>query len=385
VSGMGSILVNVAKGVAAFATMRYVDSKGNEVRIGPEEQERAITNIKTLMTTIPQAFGALGGNTVSGIGGIAAKLGLVDIPGADGIYSPDQVRRGIDAVSGIGDVLVGLAAGIAAFANGTYTDSEGKTHQIDYAAFAEGGASFNAIKGILTSIPGVFGSIGKTASLKDKVGNFISGGDGSTAEEVKRGIDAVQGMGGILSGVAEFLKAFSESKGIADSEKIKNFLTGIMNAVTQLAVANADKEKTGVEMVEDLFNALGKAGDAAEPLEKVAASITKIKDGINAMETEKLKSTVELMQNINGLKESDATENLQKVAESLLEVVNSMKPKEPVAAGTPTTTIAQPAAQSETGLGTTLSRLQITLNQINATMSNLPADIAAIEIRLPQD
>jgi len=385
VSGMGSILVNVAKGVAAFATMRYVDSKGNEVRIGPEEQKQAIINIKSLMTTIPQAFGALGGNTVSGIGGIAAKLGLVDIPGAEGMYSPDQVRRGIDAVSGIGDVLVGLAAGIAAFANGTYTDSEGKTHQIDYAAFAEGGASFNAIKGILTSIPGVFGSIGKTASLKDKVGNFVFGGDGSTAEEVKRGIDAVQGMGGILSGVAEFLKAFSESKGIADSEKIKNFLTGIMNAVTQLAVANADKEKTGVEMVEDLFNALGKAGDAAEPLEKVAASITKIKDGINAMETEKLKSTVELMQNINGLKESDATENLQKVAESLLEVVNSMKPKEPVAAGTPTTTIAQPATQSETGLGTTLSRLQITLNQINATMSNLPADIAAIEIRLPQD
>ena len=396
--GMGDILVNVAKGVAAFATMRYVDSDGKEVRIGPEEQAKAVENIKMVMSTVPQAFGAIGSSTTS-LGRFASKL----IEGATGFsiptsgeYSAEAVKSGIEAVGGMGEILVNVAAGVKAFAEGTYTDINGNKVQIKPEDLRAGGFIFDNIKAIITSVAGVFGSLGAKNS-----GFF--GTDEYDEDDVKSGIDAVQGMGGILSGVAEFLKAFSESKGIADSEKIKNFLTGIMDAVTQLAVANADKEKTGVEMVEDLFNALGKAADAAEPLEKVAASITKIKDGINAMETEKLKSTVELMQNINGLKESDATENLQKVAESLLEVVNSMKPKEPVAAGTstttiaqsatqsgsglgtPTTTIAQPAAQPEAGLGATLSRLQATLSQINATMSNLPADIAAIEIRLPQD
>jgi hypothetical protein len=401
VSGMGNILVSVAKGIAAFASMRYVDSKGNEIKIGPEEQKEAIVNITKLMTTIPQAFGALGGNTVSGMGGIAAKLGLIDIPGTgkDGEYSPDQVKRGIDSVSGIGDVLVGLAAGIAAFANGTYTDSEGKTQQIDYAAFAEGGASFIAIKGILTSIPGVFGSIGKTASLKDKAGNFIFGGDGSTAEEVKRGIDAVQGMGGILSGIAAFLKVFAESKGEADPVKIKDFLSGIITAVTELATANAESESGGVKLLQDLFNALAQAEDMADPLAKVAVSVDKIKTSINAIKLDNLKSTVELMQNINDLKETDAADGLKSIAESLQAVIESLKPKEaaPTTAAAPASPppglqgtqkaspAAKPAAGSTQDVNQTLAKPQATLSQINITLSNLPADIAAIEIKMPKD
>jgi hypothetical protein len=33
----------------------------------------------------------------------------------------------------------------------------------------------------------------------------------------------------------------------------------------------------------------------------------------------------------------------------------------------------------------TLAKLQATLSQINVTLSNLPADIAAIEIKMPKD
>jgi hypothetical protein len=384
--GMGDILVNVAKGVAAFATMRYVDSKGKEVKIGPDEQAKAIANITSVMTTIPQAFGSIGSSTTS-LGRLASKL----IEGATGIsipttgeYSAEEVKSGIESVAGMGDVLVGLAAGIAAFANGTYKDSDGKTQKIDYAAFAEGGASFIAIKGILTSIPGVFGSIGKTASLKDKAGNFIFGGDGSTAEEVKRGIDAVQGMGGILSGIAEFLKVFAESKGKADPAKIKNFLSGIITAVTELATANAESETGGVKLLQDLFNALAQAEDMADPLAKVAVSVDKIKTSINAIKLDNLKSTVELMQNINDLKETDAADGLKSIAESIQAVIESLRPK----AAAPTTAAA-PAAKPATGstqdVNQTLAKLQATLSQINITLSNLPADIAAIEIKMTKD
>jgi hypothetical protein len=399
--GMGDILVNVAKGVAAFATMRYVDSKGKEVKIGPDEQAKAIANITSVMTTIPQAFGSIGSSTTS-LGRLASKL----IEGATGVsipttgeYSAEEVKSGIESVAGMGDVLVGLAAGIAAFANGTYKDSDGKTHQIDYAAFAEGGASFIAIKGILTSIPGVFGSIGKTASLKDKAGNFIFGGDGSTAEEVKRGIDAVQGMGGILSGIAEFLKVFAESKGEADPVKIKDFLSGIITAVTELATANAETESGGVKLLQDLFNALAKAEDMADPLAKVAVSVDKIKTSINAIKLDNLKSTVELMQNINDLKETDAADGLKSIAESIQAVIESLKPKEAAATtaaapaslppGVQGTQKASPAAKPATGspqdMSQTLAKLQATLSQINVTLSNLPADIAAIEIKMPKD
>jgi hypothetical protein len=399
--GMGDILVNVAKGVAAFATMRYVDSKGKEVKIDSDQQAKAIANITSVMTTIPQAFGSIGSSTTS-LGRLASKL----IEGATGVsipttgeYSAEEVKSGIESVAGMGDVLVGLAAGIAAFANGTYKDSDGKTHQIDYAAFAEGGASFIAIKGILTSIPGVFGSIGKTASLKDKAGNFIFGGDGSTAEEVKRGIDAVQGMGGILSGIAEFLKVFAESKGEADPVKIKDFLSGIITAVTELATANAETESGGVKLLQDLFNALAKAEDMADPLAKVAVSVDKIKTSINAIKLDNLKSTVELMQNINDLKETDAADGLKSIAESIQAVIESLKPKEAAATtaaapaslppGVQGTQKASPAAKPATGspqdMSQTLAKLQATLSQINVTLSNLPADIAAIEIKMPKD
>jgi hypothetical protein len=92
--GMGDILVNVAKGVAAFATMRYVDSKGKEVKIGPDEQAKAIANITSVMTTIPQAFGSIGSSTTS-LGRLASKL----IEGATGVsipttgeYSAEEVK-----------------------------------------------------------------------------------------------------------------------------------------------------------------------------------------------------------------------------------------------------------------------------------------------------
>jgi len=231
--GMGDILVNVAKGVAAFATMRYVDSDGKEIRIGPEEQAKAVENIKMVMSTVPQAFGAIGSSTTS-LGRFASKL----IEGATGFsiptsgeYSAEAVKSGIEAVGGMGEILVNVAAGVKAFAEGTYTDINGNKVQIKPEDLKPGGFIFDNIKAIITSVAGVFGSLGAKNS-----GFF--GTDEYDEDDVKSGIDAVQGMGGILSGVAEFLKAFSESKGVADSEKIKNFLTGIMDAVTQLAVAN---------------------------------------------------------------------------------------------------------------------------------------------------
>jgi hypothetical protein len=105
------------------------------------------------------------------------------------------------------------------------------------------------------------------------------------------------------------------------------------------------------------------------------------------------------MQNINDLKETDAADGLKSIAESIQAVIESLKPKEAAATtaaapaslppGVQGTQKASPAAKPATGspqdMSQTLAKLQATLSQINVTLSNLPADIAAIEIKMPKD
>ena len=405
VRGMGDILTGIAEGIAAFATMKYTNSQGKTVSIDPGVQKKAIENIKLTLQTIPQAFGILGSKSKPGaLSKVASFLGkksginsgLIDSVVGTDEYGPEEIQTGIESVIGIGEVLTGLADGIIAFSKGEYLDAEGKLKKINFDDFKLGGKAVTNIKSILDSMSNIFGSIGaksktlsgsalkSVASVFGVDAGFIPGSDEYDAEDVSKGIESLSGISSILSGVSDFIKAFSEKSPEVTLDSMTTFLGGIINTVASLSTKESSN-LTGIEYFSKLFTSMVEITEVSDDLKDVEKSVKNIADSINGLKLEKIKEVNTLLSNISGLEENNTAEALEKVADALIALLDKFNGEQSAAAGTPTTTIAQPATQSETGLGTTLSRLQITLNQINATMSNLPADIAAIEIRLPQD
>lgn len=372
VSGMGDILTSVAKGVLAFASMRFTNADGEEILLSGEVQAKAIQNAEAVISTVAVAFGNIG-----------KTYPVKD----DGWFSSgsSDVQMGIQAVSGMGDILTSVAAGVKAFADMTFKDADGNMVTIDPADLMPEGKIIKNIENVLGAVAGVFGTIG--AMTAD--GYFTTGNSPYSAEDVKTGVDAVKGIGGILSGVADAVKAFAENPGI-DTEKIKSFLMGIVEAVADMAFEDPAAIETGAEYIGNIFDSLALTADFKDPLKEVAETIEKMKTSINAMNLEKLAATSELIHNLNVLGESGGDTALEAVAESLQGIMETMAEAAAPAAeegggadldtGTESTPDnPQAAVLSE------LKKINGSIGGLQGVLNGLPDDIANIKLKVNVD
>jgi hypothetical protein len=372
VEGAGKALTGIASGLVSF--QKLIDSQVDFAVL-----ESSIT--KTV-GFVQSAFAAVGGagNTEGG-GFFGSLFGI----------KRNKVEEGIRAVQGAGKELTGIASGLVSFNNLAKTSIPFG----DPSNPIEGTLAYAVIQS-LGFVRGAFAAVGGAEVEDSALFGLIKWDENLVA----KGINAVKGAGATLTNIATGLLNFSKIKNPADlSSKISLFLSSISTALSALATTSAAQSPSGVKILQDFFSALSNAQKIADPLAKVASSADKIKTSINAIKLDNLKSTVELMQNINDLKETDAADGLKSIAESIQAVIESLKPKEAAATtaaapaslppGVQGTQKASPAAKPATGspqdMSQTLAKLQATLSQINVTLSNLPADIAAIEIKMPKD
>jgi hypothetical protein len=372
VKGAGKALTDITTGLVSF--QKLIDSQVDFAVL-----ESSIT--KTV-GFVQSAFAAVGGagNTEGG-GFFGSLFGI----------KRNKVEEGIRAVQGAGKELTGIASGLVSFNNLAKTSIPFG----DPSNPIEGTLAYAVIQS-LGFVRGAFAAVGGAEVEDSALFGLIKWDENLVA----KGINAVKGAGATLTNIATGLLNFSKIKNPADlSSKISLFLSSISTALSALATTSAAQSPSGVKILQDFFSALSNAQKIADPLAKVASSADKIKTSINAIKLDNLKSTVELMQNINDLKETDAADGLKSIAESIQAVIESLKPKEAAATtaaapaslppGVQGTQKASPAAKPATGspqdMSQTLAKLQATLSQINVTLSNLPADIAAIEIKMPKD
>jgi hypothetical protein len=374
VSGMGEILVSVAQGVQAFASMEYKDLNGKVVKIDAKVQAEAIKNAKAVISVVATAFGELG-----------RQYPVTD----EGWFTEGKsdVQRGVMAVNGMGSILVNVADGIKAFADFTYKDADGNVIQIDPADLKPGGKIITSIKDVLYATSRVFGYIGSSAEE-----GYIADakGLGYSPDQIKAGVDAVSGIGSILSGVGSAVKAFAEA-GKPDTKPITEFITDVVSAVMGLGGFDQLMIKKNGEILSDIFESMVDVVEAKDPFKEMAKSMGELKDNINAMDAEKLELTNDLMHNITLAGESDGTEAaLEKISgvfDRIEEFFGITKQDTDI---TPTGATGETPPQL--GAGNTNDQLLGAIQQLNSSikglqsiMNNLPDDISNIKLKVDKD
>ena len=212
VRGMGGVLEELAGGIAAFANFSEFPVKIPN----PKDRSKLIYSTVNLLEMVPKIQEVLTGKggLLLALSEVFAEIGT-KYGGEGGWFGGDgPTQKGIDAVDGMGKVLSEIAGGIIAFARFdefpiqipdpkdpsklTYksVNMYDMIPKIKTALIGDGSAGGG---GILFSLAAVFGSIG--ARYPD---GFL------TDSYVKQGVDAVSGIGGVISELAEGILAFAE-------------------------------------------------------------------------------------------------------------------------------------------------------------------------------
>lgn len=246
VKDMGDVLSQLAGGISSFANFEKFPIKtssadGSTLIYSTANMFDVIDKLKLKLPDILSALAIVFseiGNKFGGEGGWFGKS------------SP--VQKGIDAVKGLGSVLSELAGGIVSFASFDkfpiqVASSDGSKLVYQTVDLTNIGPTITKIliddgsvegKGLLFSLAKVFAEIGK----KYPDGLFTKG-------PIKKGIDAVKGIGSIVSEVAAGIIAFASlDRGLPNYDKNGKF----NGTYTPIVLSNVEKN------MNDVFNMLPK-------------------------------------------------------------------------------------------------------------------------------
>ena len=220
-SGVGDVLTGLAKGVQAFADLKFttyeiVDAGTKDAKMVPKEVltitdkvlDTAIGNIGKVILSVAKPFGMIGQ-------GLWGKLFTMAAGGDVFPYSADDIKNGIDALTGVGDVLSGLAKGIQDFANLTFTTYEvvgagTKDAKIMPKTVLTLGSkdidnATSNIGKVILAVAKPFGMIGQGFWSR-----LISGSEFPyDADDISEGVKSLTGVGAILSGLAKGVQDFA--------------------------------------------------------------------------------------------------------------------------------------------------------------------------------
>ena len=141
--------------------------------------------LSTVLTGITGAFAAAGGEAATPTGLFGAVFGNA--------FSPNATKKGIQSVMGAGKALTSIAEGLTEFQK--LVDS-----QVDFTVLGE------AISTTVGFVQRAFAAVAEEGNVD--AGGFFGTLFGIKKNKVAEGLDAVQGAGSALTGIAEGLTAF---------------------------------------------------------------------------------------------------------------------------------------------------------------------------------
>jgi hypothetical protein len=366
VKGIGSVLSEIAGGVVAFANFDEFP-----VQIAGKDGKLKYKNI-VLWDEIPKIKKNLIGNGKIGdlkssglLFSLASIFGVIGEKYGDGFFTDGPVKKGVNAVKGIGKVVSELAEGIVAFANmqrglpnydkdgkfnGTYTKFKIKDVQtniirvlhalpkvfagLDVSAFEEAQEKAKAAVPLAQAI----GKIGKALlKLQSKTGE--NGVDpnalGLMGSSLKSFAISIKGMEIDADKVKSVDKLADAIKKMADSgDKLKGFAEALANTAKSLTTFSGafepfSKKLDKFERFEHAFSNLSKNAHAYK-FDKFAKDVGVLKENVNAFNVENLKITDSLMKSLAILSKSpDALgqtikQSIEKAFEELVDALKSM-------------------------------------------------------------
>jgi len=369
VMGAGKALKDIAMGLTDFNNF----ANSGVVFGDPENpvQGTLAYNVINTVGFISKAFAAVADQGNVEGGGFFGSLFSI---------KRNKVEEGIRSVQGVGTELKDIADGL-----------------IKFNEFVNSDVDFDAIgKAISTTIGFVGDAFAQIGGKKEKtttsLGFFDISWDQNTVEQ---GINAVKGVGGELKNIADGLMTFSK---LEKPNEIAKTIQSLLESMSGTFASFYDQPEFSTR-VDNFSNFITSIADRGEDgsLMKAADGFQEIANAINSVDVDKADAFRGLFEASARLtdpgRDTDALEALVDAIEDIRDAMNEQNAGGGAIGGVlgdlksalGFKAEAAPAATENASLGESLAKLQITLNQINATMANLPADIASIEIKLPQD
>ena len=175
--------------------------------------------LSTVLTGITGAFAAAGGEAATPTGIFGAVFGNA--------FSPNATKKGISSVMGAGKALTSIAEGLTEFQK--LVDSK-----VDFTVLGE------AISTTVGFVQRAFAAVAEEGNVD--AGGFFGSLFGIKKNKVAEGLDAVQGAGSALTGIAEGLTAFQtlvESK--VDFDAVGAAISKSVGFVQEAFAAVADE------------------------------------------------------------------------------------------------------------------------------------------------
>lgn len=371
--GIGDVMVGLAEGVMKFANMEFVTHKivinnngipelvpDKIVKITQVDIDFAMKNLSSVAGTVARVFSEIGkGNWWSN--------------GED--IDPDDVEDGIKALSGIGDIMVGLADGIMKFANMEFVTQIVKD-----------------VDGIPTLVPGEVVKISQkdidmavsnmstvaisVAKAIVNAGNYID----ENSDAMDAGIEYIPQASEAVTVVAEaILKANESLSKVKDVNSISTAIKGfITSTIDPFAAADITTRMTALEIFTERIEIIASSADemkkVAKSLESISKSMGVYRKEINALDPKLLSETRALYEAMAVISESGSIQDLldkygktiedtfeklaellEKFADKVSETTNGGSTTTPIPNGTPATKLAIEKPEAKTDAAAQLS------------------------------
>ena len=224
--------------------------------------------LTTVLTGVTGAFAAAGGEAATPTGLFGAVFGNA--------FSPNATKKGINSVMGAGKALTSIAQGLTEFQK--LVDSK-----VDFTVLGE------AISTTVGFVQRAFAAVAEEGNVD--AGGFFGSLFGIKKNKVAEGLDAVQGAGSALTGIAEGLTAFQtlvESK--VDFDAVGAAISKSVGFVQEAFAAVADEGNVkaggfwgsllGIEKnkVQEGIQSVQGAGSELEKIANALSTFSGIKD-----------------------------------------------------------------------------------------------------------
>ena len=374
-SDLGTLIYNLSEGLKGMADLVFP-------KYGVRDGKLVITDIIDMNEAIPK----IGAN-------IAVLLKALEEPliriGEQGAWysGGNKVKRGIDALAGIGDVFVPLAEGIIKMSQLQFVQYEVKDGKLVPVRVFTEEETKQAIKSIGPNIAMLL------SALEEPLAKIGESGTWFNKNHTKKGVQALAEIGKVFSPITDLLDAVSKNPKFSNEWIKTEFnpaINGILTTISDIAKRVNDSDEIDIDLLKERIETLDslvgmykKIGQQATDNVKFAESFQQVNSSLDKLNLDKLSKFVtqfktlqskSIVDSITGLAQSingPLTTALEKLFAKLEQAINKLN-----------LPVGQSASSNMPALSTNFAQ---TANSNNSQTQKLPIQSFGSDKEIPED
>lgn len=373
-SDLGTLIYNLSEGLKGMADLVFP-------KYGVRDGKLVITDIIDMNEAIPK----IGTNIGILLDALADPLAKI---GARGTwYTGNDVKKGIDALAGIGDVFVPLAEGIIKMSQLQFVQYEVKDGKLVPVRVFTEEETKQAIKSIGPNIAMLL------SALEEPLAKIGESGTWFNKNHTKKGVQALAEIGKVFSPITDLLDAVSKNPKFSNEWIKTEFnpaINGILTTISDIAKRVNDSDEIDIDLLKERIETLDslvgmykKIGQQATDNVKFAESFQQVNNSLDKLNLDKLSKFVtqfktlqskSIVDSITGLAQSingPLTAALEKLFAKLEQAINKLN-----------LPVGQSASSNMPALSTNFAQ---TTNSNNSQTQKLPIQSFGSGKEIPED